>query len=140
MTEGPLGESKFFRLLRVMHKSLFSQKLLVCFPVSWIRNTTIYRTYCSTLGFLVESNTLSTFIRNNIIYLIAKWLLCLICVDILSVGQNHISRKVRSICVSPVIRTFIYRCIRTLGFASSAVNTLVCYYNCHGVNLFRLHI
>src|SRR5690606_20214142 len=99
-----------------------------------IGHTTIHGTYGSTLWFFMETFAFGTFIRNYIIYFITDRLLGLIGIHFLPVRQYHAASQVCAILISPVVSTFIYRSVGAFWLARTAIDTFVCYNNCHSIS------
>jgi len=106
-------------------------KLLLGLLTILIWNTTIHRAHSSTLWFLMETYTLSTFVGDYIVIVITDRLLYLIGIGMLSTGQNDIPTELGAITIAPIIGAFINSIVRTFRFASPTIDTVVCYYNCH---------
>jgi hypothetical protein len=115
--------------LFVVEIGLLGGKNLFTFDVIGIGNAAVHGAHGSTLGFFVKPGTFCAFPGHYIIEFVRNGLLRRFGVNFFSLQFNR--RQFGAASPVPFPATFINGRVRTLGFASPAIDTLFSYFDRH---------
>jgi hypothetical protein len=130
--------SGFVRVLLTMQLGLLTQKLLHGFPVHFIGNTTIDRTYRRALRLFVKALALGTFIGSNVISIYCNGIMWCTGTGNTSIHKRKIAFYRSTVCYLPFHSTFINSRIGTFGFAGAAIDTFVSYFYSHLISNLKI--
>src|SRR5690606_30744395 len=107
------------------HKLLLLEELFLRLAMIGIIHAAIYRTNGSALRLVMKTNTLGALVRNNVIDVHTHRFLSFVGFVGIAHRRGEYSVQRSSVRKSPFFSAFVYRVIRTFGFAGPAIDTLV---------------
>jgi len=116
------------------------QQYLFGLPAVGIVYTTVYWAYGGALRLFVKTHTFCAFIRDDIIKIIGYRVVLLIRIYFRSIFQLITARDASTVGDSPFHTPFVYSIVGAFWFASPAVDTFVCYNDCHNILVFNFNI
>jgi hypothetical protein len=122
-------------VLKVQTLFTFQKHLFGLLPV-WVIHTTIYRADRCTLRLLVKADTFCALIRHYIVKIIGNGVMLSIRIYLFSVFQLVSALNSGTIRDRPFDTSFVDGVIGAFWFASSAIDTFVCYDDGHIILFF----